>query len=95
MKDGIPTKIDEEQLKEQIKTQIEEFKIEIEKMVKKLVSTKVDSKALDELEDQYSINLDQLVKTFSAKYIEKDEVKRVLWNMDRSIKLVWESVFGN
>ncbi len=30
-----------------------------------MVSSKVEAKALDDLEDQYSINLDQLVKTFS------------------------------
>lgn len=74
---------------------MDEFKVEIEKIVKKLISSKVEAQALDDLEDQYSMNLDSLVKTFSAKYIEKDEVKRVMRNMDRSIKLIRESVFGN
>lgn len=37
---------------------MDEFKVEIEKIVKKLISSKVEAQALDDLEDQYSMNLD-------------------------------------
>lgn len=40
-----------------------------------MIKDKVESSALDELEDQYQSNIDILVKTFAKKYIEKDEVK--------------------
>lgn len=49
---------------------------------------------LDKLEEVYHAEMDEFVKSFKIKYIEKEEVKRALKGMDRAIRLIWESVFG-
>lgn len=59
-----------------------------------MIKDKADMQELDKLEEVYHSEMDEFVKSFKLKYIEKDEVKRVLKNMDRSIKLIRESVFG-
>lgn len=53
-----------------------------------MIKDKADMQELDKLEEVYHSEMDEFVKSFKLKYIEKDEVKRVLKNMDRSIKLI-------
>ena len=49
---------------------------------------------MDELEDQLSTQMDETIKNFTVKFAEKQDVRRVLKNMDRQVKLLRESVFG-
>jgi histone H3/H4 len=57
-------------------------------MIKRAIKDKVDTTALDELEDEYCSNIDKLTKTFTKKFVEKADIKRILKNMDRQVKLL-------
>lgn len=80
-----PLKIDENTLKEQIDLKFEEYKTDIQNLVKKMIKGKADMAELDKLEEVYHLEMDEYVKSFKVKYIEKEEVKRALKGMDRAI----------
>ena len=52
-------------------------------MISRANRNKVDNQSLDELEFQYSNDLDQFVKTIAKKYAEKTDMKKLLKNIDR------------
>ena len=66
-----------------ISVNIKQLKSEMQNHVTRAIKDKIDHNALDELEDSYSLSMDNLVKMIAKKYMERSELKRVLWNMDR------------
>ena len=75
--------IDEETLEKTLAQNNALVKSEIEQVMKRKLANKVDNEALNDLEDNYSMNMDNLVKMVTKKYMEWTDIRRVMWNVDR------------
>lgn len=61
-----------------ISLNLKQLKSEMQSHVTRAIKDKIDHDALDELEDSYSLSMDNLVKMIAKKYMERGELKRVL-----------------
>ena len=60
--------------------------------LKSKISEKVDDKALNELEDQLTTDIDQTIKSFIRRFAEKQDTKKSIRHIERQIRLIQEVI---
>ena len=83
MEEEVKVFVDEETLEKALAQSNALVKQEIEIVMKRKLATKVDNESLNDLEDNYSMNMDNLVKMVTKKYMERTDIRRIMRNMDR------------
>ena len=76
------TNLEISNVKAYFKNSINELKIKI--------SEKVDDRALNQLEDQLTTDIDQTIKCFMRKFAEKQETKKNIRHIEKQIRIIQE-----
>lgn len=80
---------------DKIMREINNIKAQIKNVTNELkqkIGEKVDDRALNELEDQLTTDIDQTIKSFIRRFAEKQDTKRSIRHIERQIRLIQETM---
>ncbi|CAI2383979.1 unnamed protein product [Moneuplotes crassus] len=60
--------------------------------LKSKINEKVDDRNLNELEDQLTTDMDQIIRSFNRRFAEKQDTKKSIRHIERQIRVIHETV---